>query len=105
MSNYLYYVDMFTLAHEECRQPKFGQGKLDDSVFCAHGVTRGLCYGDTGAPFVVTYGPGEHELVGISGWHEPWDGPWCLAAVPDVFTRVGFYTQWITNTTSRHYDD
>lgn len=43
------------------------------------------CYGDSGGPLAV-----DGELVGIVSMGKP-----CAKGVPDIFTRVSYFLEWI----------
>lgn len=50
---------------------------------------QGVCNGDSGAPLVVG-----NELVGIVSWAIQ-----CATGVPDVYTRVANYRDWVAQNT------
>lgn len=64
-------------------------GPIDES-----GDGRGTCVGDSGGPLHCNMRDGRWYLVGITSF-----GSGCAKpGIPDVFTRLTNYTQWIANT-------
>lgn len=86
---------METLTNDECRR----KWKLilhsipipvhDFETLCAFsGKTgNGICSGDSGGPLVSG-----NKLIGITSW-----GFGCGNGVPDGFTRVSQYVDWVNN--------
>ena len=84
-------------------EPVFNMSKCDhlmDNVneernICAGGTQiegRGTCKGDSGGPLQCLNANGKWYQVGITSWGYP-----CAHAnVPDVFTRVSYYRDWIS---------
>lgn len=69
---------------------------ITDSMICAHflGGGRGSCQGDSGGPLVVNTNQGWQQ-VGIVSY-----GIGCADAnFPDIYTRVGQFTDWINSIT------
>ena len=63
---------------------------------CAGGSAKGglgTCKGDSGGPLQCQSSDGKWFQVGITSWGQP-----CAhAGVPDVFTRVSYFRDWIQN--------
>ena len=103
-------VELSLLSNEECKN-KLAQahGDLNDTTFtpdqvgitdsmiCAEffgDVQKGSCQGDSGGPLVVNTNQGWQQ-IGIVSY-----GVGCAnAAFPDVYARVGHFTEWINNIT------
>ncbi len=105
----LHQVELSLLTNEECKE-KLAQGESDlqnttilpeqigitDSMICANylGGGRGSCQGDSGGPLIVNTNQGWQQ-IGIVSY-----GVGCAdAAFPDVYARVGNFTDWINNIT------
>lgn len=88
------------MSNDDCRarQLSGSLGMISDSVLCAQGQARGLCNRDTGGALFI-----RGELAGIVAWAKPWHGPWCVSGVPDVYTRVSSFVNWIQNLTSTEW--
>ncbi len=103
-------VELYLLSNEECKS-KLAQAHGDlnnttfspdqvgitDSMICAEffgDVEKGSCQGDSGGPLVVNTNQGWQQ-IGIVSY-----GVGCAnAAFPDVYARVGHFTEWINNIT------
>ncbi|XP_026462245.1 chymotrypsin-1-like [Ctenocephalides felis] len=85
--NELQELNTVTLSHQQCvRQQIY---PVYDSQLCTFvGSGRGACNGDSGGPLVVN-----GELHGVVSWGIP-----CAVGLPDVFTRVSHYADWIRET-------
>lgn len=108
--NQLRQVELYLLSNDECKN-KLAQahGELNnttytpdqvgitDSMICAEffgDVQKGSCQGDSGGPLVVNTNQGWQQ-IGIVSY-----GVGCAnAAFPDVYARVGHFTEWINNIT------
>jgi secreted trypsin-like serine protease len=108
--NQLRQVELSLLSNEECKN-KLAQAYGDlnntsyspnqvgitDSMICAEffgDVQKGSCQGDSGGPLLVNTNQGWQQ-VGIVSY-----GVGCAnAAFPDVYARVGHFTDWINNIT------
>ncbi|XP_020706359.2 chymotrypsin-1-like isoform X2 [Athalia rosae] len=74
-----------TMTKETCIET-WGNSSIYDSTLCAGGVLgEGVCSGDSGGPLVCN-----GELAGIVSW-----GNLCANGLPDGFTRVFYYRDWI----------
>lgn len=63
---------------------------------CAGGTpTRGLgtCKGDSGGPLQCLNTDGKWYQIGVTSWGLPC----AYANVPDVFTRVAYFRDWIVS--------
>lgn len=101
----LWRADVKLIASVRCRAlPNYGKidpsknspgnMKLSDGSLCA-GESRGkACSGDSGGPLVFT-NTGSPQLVGVTSWTV--DNSCGNPALPNVYTRVGAYDQWIEN--------
>ncbi|CAK1548133.1 unnamed protein product [Leptosia nina] len=85
-----------SLSVSECQQDKnLGRYKrtnpISDRQICTFKKDgQGICQGDSGGPLVH-----KGEVVGITSWNIP-----CGRGLPDVFTRVFSYLDWIKKHTS-----
>lgn len=60
---------------------------LNDQMLCTtNSMGKGVCYGDSGGPLSSL----ENQLIGIVSW-----GKGCAIGIPDVYTNVYSYTNWI----------
>lgn len=85
----LQFLSAATLFTNDCRQMHFTSGRagliLESNICAFSRAGQGMCGGDNGGPLVVG-----REIVGIASF-----GVACAAGVPDIFTRVSWYLQWI----------
>jgi len=84
----LKYAYLYTLSNEDCRERHESGAPIHDfSTLCAFSGTEGtgVCSGDSGGP-LVHHG----ELIGVTSW-----ASLCALGVPDGFTRVSEYVDWI----------
>lgn len=105
----LHQVDLSLLTNTQCKD-KLAQGYSDlqnttvspehvgitDSMICAEfsGGGKGSCQGDSGGPLIVNTNEGWQQ-VGVVSY-----GIGCAdAAFPDVYARVGAFTDWINSIT------
>ncbi|CAG2179734.1 unnamed protein product, partial [Oppiella nova] len=74
-----------------------------DSNICAGGSPQGgtsTCKGDSGGPLQCRSNDGKWYQIGITSWGEP-----CAhKRVPDVFTRVAYFRDWIENITNKSFN-
>jgi secreted trypsin-like serine protease len=83
--------------HDACKD-SFPQKSISDTQVCAGTQGKGACYGDSGGPLSGLDGNGV-VLVGIASF----GGAPCAVDLPDVFTRVVKFRDWIQrNTSMRH---
>lgn len=61
---------------------------IEGKQFCAGGLGKGACVGDSGAPAIDADG----DVVGIVAY-----GAWDCGAYPTVFVRVGGFTDYLKN--------
>lgn len=64
---------------------------IDEDHICVDDKFSDFCHEDIGAPLVV-----DEVLVGIESYVAP-----CAAGLPDVFTRVYNYNNWILKVLSQ----
>ena len=58
--------------------------------------STGVCFGDSGGP-LICHQNGQTVLAGIASWTKPG----CNTEMPNVFTRVSNYIDWIQNYTKK----
>lgn len=91
----LQYLDMTTMEPQKCDTFMI-VWRVDQSQICTTGVVNyGVCNGDSGGPLVNE----KKEAVGIVSFGMP-----CGRGMPDVFTRVSFYLDWILSIISQNDD-
>ncbi|XP_045489811.1 chymotrypsin-1 [Pieris rapae] len=82
-------LDLKTISKEKCNKelaPAREYLPIEDNQLCTFNKAReGICGGDSGGPLVK-----DKKQVGIVSWGAP-----CAVGVPDVFTRVYSYVDWI----------
>ena len=105
----LHQVELSLLSNEQCKE-KLAQGYsvlqnatitpqnvgITDSMICAESTSgiKGSCQGDSGGPLVVNTNQGWQQ-IGIVSY-----GVGCAdVSFPDVYTRAGKFTEWITRIT------
>lgn len=93
LSDDLQGIDMSTITNEECTSAHAdsdGAPVIKDSNICAVSENdTGACMGDSGSPLV-----GENrQIIGLVSWGVP-----CAKNLPDVFTRVSEYRDWVIET-------
>lgn len=81
---------MTTITNAECRKIIPTAPIKDFSTICAFSGEQGIgvCSGDSGGPLVSN-----NKLIGIVSWAKL-----CGKGVPDGFTRVSEYADWIEKT-------
>ncbi|KAK4872798.1 hypothetical protein RN001_014827 [Aquatica leii] len=86
-SNDLQHIVLKTIVNQECvAKHNFSSPPVYDSNLCT--LTQkgeGACKGDSGGPLVAN-----GKQIGIVSWGRP-----CAKGIPDVFTRVSSYIDWI----------
>jgi len=97
LADILRYVTLNVTTNKYCLD-SFGSGDpvFNDSI-CAvgnHDNTdhRGGCSGDSGGPLAVKDKKSIFSLIGITSW-----GVGSCDQKPSVYTRVGYFNQWITS--------
>lgn len=92
----LKFVTMKTISNDECRRRSLAQAPITDNVtLCAYsGPGVGICKGDSGGPLIY-----EDKIIGISSWGLP-----CARGVPDGFTRVSEFADWIDEIIRQYVD-
>lgn len=80
------------MSNDDCRAKHHETAPIHDfSTLCAFSGEEGtgVCSGDSGGPLVH-----KNELIGITSWARL-----CALGVPDGFTRVSEYIDWIEENT------
>ncbi|XP_020931126.1 serine protease 40 [Sus scrofa] len=74
-------------------QPGNNTYSVQDDMLCAGDLMTGksICRGDSGGPFVCNLN-NVWFLIGLSSWSLPCQQP----VSPSVFTRVSYFSEWIT---------
>lgn len=81
----LQFIELKTIDNDKCSEA-LNPLKVEDTNICTFTkIGEGACKGDSGGPLVY-----EYQLAGIVSWGNP-----CATGVPDVFTRVSSYYDWI----------
>ncbi|CAK1548119.1 unnamed protein product [Leptosia nina] len=91
--NDLQKLTVSSLSVSECQKKleRFKRSPFSDRQICTFKKQgQGICQGDSGGPLVH-----KKEVVGITSWNIP-----CGRGLPDVFTRVFSYLDWIKKHTS-----
>jgi len=89
----LNYVSVPIVARTTCNT-NYGSGSIDNGMICAADANGGKdsCQGDSGGPLVTVSGS-TGTLVGVVSW-----GSGCARkGKPGVYTRVGYFTDWIAS--------
>jgi len=97
LSNELRYAHQTVISNDVCRE-SFDHRYIHDSTMCAVGyndTTQALCYGDQGGALVSHIAGSWLQLAVSSLIHS--NG--CTGTVPDGYTRVAPYLQWISSLT------
>ncbi|KAJ9590906.1 hypothetical protein L9F63_016063 [Diploptera punctata] len=85
LPNNLQKVSLTAVSNSECQAAH--SGTIYTTSICASGGTgKGVCNGDSGGPLAAN-----GKVVGIVSWGRP-----CAVGVPDVYTRVSEYLDWIS---------
>ncbi|XP_058832040.1 chymotrypsin-2-like isoform X2 [Topomyia yanbarensis] len=80
-------IELQYVNNEECQQRWGNKSSLDIGQVCTFTRTgEGVCKGDSGGP--LTY---QNQLVGVVSLGVP-----CARGIPDVYSRVSYYHEWIT---------
>lgn len=82
-------VNLRTASNSYCTEfYEKGSKRVTENVICTRNeFDRGACFGDSGSPLV-----GDGGVVGLVSW-----GTACAIGIPDAFTRVSQYVDWIRN--------
>lgn len=94
LSDELMGINMVTISNEECiaahsSSSEEGAPEILETNICAvSGQETGACMGDSGSALVAN-----RQIVGLMSWGVP-----CAKNLPDVFTRVSMYRDWIVET-------
>lgn len=86
----LKYAILKTMSNEDCRAKHKPDAPIHDfETLCALSDKAGVgvCFGDSGGPLVYN-----NTLIGIASWTTSN----CTKNLPDGFTRVSLYTDWIS---------
>ncbi|XP_011313080.1 chymotrypsin-1-like [Fopius arisanus] len=82
VNNQLQSVNLPIISNDQCAKYR----DITDKHICVHDEALGdFCHEDIGAPLIV-----DDLLVGIESYVAP-----CAGGLPDVFTRIYSYRQWI----------
>lgn len=88
--NILQWLIMLSISNYECQQKILDKEIFDTHICTLPRVGQGICHGDSGSPLV--YRDQQH---GISSWPVP-----CGKGLPDIYTRVSTYRDWIKTITN-----
>lgn len=95
------YFEPMVISLQDCHKvwDRWDNFSLDERNICAVDLanTYTTCGGDTGSPLVLR----ENMRYLVLGVHL-WSSSTCKIGFPSVFTRVGAYNQWITDTMSQY---
>ncbi|XP_005075509.1 serine protease 40 [Mesocricetus auratus] len=96
----LYEAELILMDNEECKmffpRPSPGDTKsyyIYDDMVCAadYSMTKSICAGDSGGPFVC-FLDGSWYVVGLTSWSSSCENP---IVSPSVFARVSYFDNWI----------
>jgi secreted trypsin-like serine protease len=91
----LRYVTMNITTNAFC-DAAYPRNTIYDDMICATDNTgsneRDSCQGDSGGPLTIKEADGTFRAVGIVSW-----GIGCASGYPGVYTRAGYFTDWVTN--------
>jgi secreted trypsin-like serine protease len=93
-----------TITNVECIK-RAGSWRVQDSDLCSYDAKKGGCFGDSGGPlFLPSSNSRNNVQLGIlSRSASPSYEPICIkAGVPQIFTRVSYYTAWIDETICKY---
>jgi len=91
--NILQETDTSIISQDACKD-KWGSSSIYPGVVCVHTGKAGACMGDSGGPLVCKNGGGEYKLVGATSW----GSSSCMVSMPSVYTRLSYFTNWISST-------
>ena len=95
--DYLMEASFQAISNGECTK-RAGSWRIQESDLCTYDVKKGVCYGDSGGPLILSSKTSQnHVQVGIVSRPSKISfEPICVkAGVPQVFTRVSSYISWI----------
>lgn len=86
----LQFLNVYTVDTDECRARHESTSQMhayvQNTTLCTFRKTgNGACHGDTGGPLAAG-----GKLIGLVSWGAP-----CALGLPDGFTRVSSYLNWI----------
>lgn len=68
---------------------------ITENHLCTYkAISQGFCKGDSGGPLIAER---TGELIGVVSLGMP-----CATGIPDVYTRVSSYVNWIKDILKRH---
>lgn len=92
LSDDLQGISMTTVSNEKCiaaHGSAEGTPDILETNICAVAANdTGACMGDSGSPLVAG-----RQIIGLVSWGVP-----CAKNLPDVFTRVSMYRDWVVET-------
>lgn len=92
LSDDLQGINMVTISNEKCssnHNSSEGSPDILETNLCAVSVNgTGACMGDSGSALVAN-----RQIIGLVSWGVP-----CAQNLPDVFTRVSMYRDWVIET-------
>lgn len=98
-SEKLLLVDMKVMSHDECAEAYANHDlMIEPSQLCATwstSINQGICYGDAGGPLAIKQEGQSDVVVGLVSFGR---GLCNTMTFPNVFTRIGFYRDWIDQT-------
>lgn len=74
-----------------CQKSPFGSNAYENHICALAKINVGACDGDSGGPLVWN-----KKVVGVASFVRP-----CAKGVPDIFTSVAYYSDWIQKTMDR----
>jgi len=91
-------VDIPVISTAECNSRVSGIGSCHDSQIAVYSSSnaQGSCNGDSGGPMNCPLGGS--VVAGVTSWGISGGGA-CLPSYPSVYTRTGYYLQWIRDNT------
>lgn len=93
LSDDLQGIWMETISNEKCiesHKESDGAPEILESNICAvSSYDTGACMGDSGSPLVTE----DRHIIGLVSWGVP-----CAKNLPDVFTRVSVFRDWVVET-------
>lgn len=96
LSEMLQGINMVTISNEKCMEAhnsSEGAPEIQETNICAVSAKQtGACMGDSGSALVSN-----RQVVGLVSWGVP-----CAQNLPDVFTRVSMYRDWIVASIARN---
>lgn len=88
--NDLQFLDLISLPFVECKDKWANMNPVYASEICTFTKAgEGACYGDSGGPLINRDGKNP-VLIALVSWGSP-----CAKGMPDVYTRVSSFYNWI----------